>query len=116
MFCVTYYSFGIKRDSWGSAPFTTSLLRVASPPWTAQQELGSLKPSLPWEWLGTTYHGAPASDLGHGMAWFDQPNQTWNEWSSAVSTSTAADSPLVYCDDAGSSYRAFHTKKNSGCP
>jgi hypothetical protein len=53
------------------------------------------------------------------MAWFDQPNQTWNEWNSSVATAAFLASPLVYCGgDAFPSYRAFHTKKlpSASCP
>jgi hypothetical protein len=111
MFCVPFYTFGIKRDSWINAPFTTSLLEVASPRWTAQQEVGSKYSSPPWEWLGTTFHGHPTSPPGYGLAWYNQPLGTWNAWNSTISTTTVSASPFIYCDDVGSSFEAFHTVK-----
>ena len=118
MFCIPYYTYGLKRDDWFNAPPTLLLHSVLSPLWSAQQELGSLRPSPPWHWLGTTLHGSPASDLGHGMAWYNQPLGTWNEWSSSIGTTVNVvnGAPVQYCDDAGSSYRAFHTvKPPTGC-
>lgn len=119
IFCVPFYTFAVKIGSFGSAPLTYGLLRVASPPWTAQTELGSLKTSPPWSWLGTTYHGNPSTNPGFGMAWYNYGDQTWYEWDTAIATqkftqvTTGFSQPLTYCPDV--SYRAFHTVKGGSC-
>lgn len=103
---LRYYLFDIRRDDWYNAPFATTYLRVASPKWIAQVEIGSLKTSPPWSWTGTVKFGNPSGTLAYGMAWFDYPGgQTWNEWTSGTGANTGANSPLCYTSNVA--YRAF---------
>jgi hypothetical protein len=107
---LRYYLFDIRRDDWYNAPFATTYLRVSSPKWIAQSEIGSLKGSPPWSWTGTVKFGNPSGTLAYGMAWFDYPGgQTWNEWTSGTGASTGAQSPLCYTSNVA--YRAYTATK-----
>jgi len=109
---VTFYEYAIRRDDWFNSPIAYRYLNVPSPQWSAQTELGTTRSPSYWEWTGNPTYGAPSSDLSHGMAWYNQPVNSWNEWSFSTGATShqtyPATPPISYCLNVA--YRAFTSK------
>lgn len=89
---ATYYEYAIRRDSWSTPSRTV--------PCCCQ-----LRPGR----TGNVTFGNPASSLGNGMSWYNQPIDTWSEWDAATGATWfhnyPASPPLRYCPNV--QYRAF---------
>jgi hypothetical protein len=107
-----YYQYAIRVGSWYNAPISYRYLNVASPQWSAQTELGTSKVPAYWEWTGNVTFGHPSTSLANGMAWYNYPAGTRNEWSSSTGATAwnnwPNSPPIRYCSDVA--YRAFRSQ------
>jgi hypothetical protein len=107
----TWYQFAARDGAWTNPPYTYLTLDVASPQWSAAQEV--LRQGSLWENPGPSYFGFPSYDLGHGMAWYNQPANTWGTWASNQG-SIFSSANYTACSDVA--LRAFHVHYGGGCP
>lgn len=109
-----FYTYAIRKDSWLNAPFQYRYLDAASPIWFAVLEMKTRTGS--WPSPGTRTFGHPSNQLGYGMAWYNQPLNTWGTWGSSQSNGPTQQGGSDYRYCVNVAYRAGYAWKGNTCP